>query len=182
MRVKGTDILKFLLLTVGLTGLILVAVTAPGLFSAIGPFHKKRFKQFQVKRSFEYAKKNKLITIKETASGHVVMLTDEGKKKLQAFRLGEIRLKKSKQWDGKWRIVVFDVPEKYKLNRFTFSKKLKELGLVQMQKSVWVWPYELGDEVDLMKEVYEIRPFVRIITAVNIDRQSDLLKFFKLRT
>ena len=155
MKVAKSDILKLLLMGIGVAGILLIAVTAPGLFTALGPFNKGRhFRQPQLKRSFDHARVSGLITVKPTSNGHLVMLTHKGQEKLNRFRLGELKLNRPKKWDGKWRIVVFDIPEKFKLNRLTFSQKLKELGFIQMQKSVWVWPYEIQEEVDLMKEAY----------------------------
>ncbi|MBI2356195.1 MAG: hypothetical protein HYV13_03270 [Candidatus Doudnabacteria bacterium] len=181
MRIKGSEILKYVLLGIGLTGLVLVAITAPNLFSALGQFTgRKGYRKQQIRRAFDYARKSQMIEIKKTPSGYAVMLTEKGKERMAKFRLGELELAKPKKWDGKWRVVIFDIPERYKLSRLVFAKKLKELGLAQMQKSVWVWPYDLQDEIDLMKEAYEIRPFVRLILAQNIDRQTDLLKFFNL--
>lgn len=181
MRIKGSEILKSILLGVGITGLVFVAITAPNLFSAFGQLSgRKAYKKAQIRRAFDHARKSQMIEVKKTPSGYTVMLTKKGKERMDKFRLGELRLTKPKKWDGKWRIVVFDIPEKYKPNRLVFARKLKELGMAQMQKSVWVWPYDLQDEVALMKEAYEIRPFVRLITAQNIDRETDLYKFFNL--
>ncbi|MBI2607908.1 MAG: hypothetical protein HYW51_03730 [Candidatus Doudnabacteria bacterium] len=182
MRIKGTEVLKYLLIGIGLAGVIIVAATAPNLFSALGLLKSRGYKQPQAKRAFDYAKRSGLITVKKTPNGNLVMLTEKGKIRLEKFRLGELQLTRPKKWDGKWRIVIFDVPEKFKFRRLVFAQKLKLLGLYQLQKSVWVWPYEILEEVDLMKEAYEIRPFVRLITAESIDRQTDLMKFFDLPT
>lgn len=181
MRIKGSEILKYVLLGIGVTGLIFVAITAPNLFSAFGQFKgSRKYSKDQYRRSFDHAKKSGIIEVKKTKSGYMVLLTEKGKDRMAQFRLGELRLAKPKKWDGRWRLVMFDIPEKYKQNRLVFAKKLKELGLFQFQKSIWAWPYELQDDLDLMKEAYEIRPFVRLVTAQTIDRPSALLKFFKL--
>ena len=100
------------------------------------------------------------------------------RKKLLKFKLDEMIIKKPKRWDGKWRVVIFDIPEKFRLGRDYLRNKLKELGFYQMQKSAWVHPYPCGDEVDFIKELYEVRPFVRVITADSIDIKHDLVKYF----
>lgn len=181
MRIKGLDILKSLLMTIGAAGLTMVAVTAPGLFGILDPGERKRYQPQQIKRAFEYARRSHILKLQQIPSGYRVMLTPQGQQRLREFRLGELRLPRPKSWDGKWRIVVFDVPEKYKRRRVIFSRKLRELGMCRIQKSVYVWPHPLQDEVDVMKEAYEIRPFVRMATAIHIDRQRDLLKFFQVR-
>lgn len=41
------------------------------------------------------------------------------------------------KWDGKWRVVIFDIPEKHKRARDLLRSKLKTWGFVSWQKSVW---------------------------------------------
>ena len=45
---------------------------------------------------------------------------------------------KNHNWDGKWRIVVFDIPEKNRTIRELFRNRLKEWNFVRWQRSVWV--------------------------------------------
>ena len=81
----------------------------------------------------------------------------EGKPYLQLTQKGKENIKKrfplltlnQNKWDGKWRIVIFDIEEKNKKVRETFRHKLKELGFGQLQKSVWISPHDfLGDFKD----------------------------------
>ena len=41
-------------------------------------------------------------------------------------------------WDGKWRIVIFDIPEQKRLIRDLFRRNLKKWGFKHLQKSVWI--------------------------------------------
>lgn len=43
-----------------------------------------------------------------------------------------------KDWDGKWRIVVFDIPEQRRIIRNLFRRNLKKWGFRHLQKSVWI--------------------------------------------
>ena len=43
-----------------------------------------------------------------------MVLTDKGKNKAITFKIDSMEIKKPKQWDNKWRIVLFDIPEKHK--------------------------------------------------------------------
>lgn len=42
------------------------------------------------------------------------------------------------KWDGRWRLVIFDIPEKNKTVRNLLRRKLKGWGFRQWQKSVWL--------------------------------------------
>lgn len=63
------------------------------------------------------------ITIKLTDTGRTaLLLTDDT----------------VENWDGKWRIVVFDIPEQKRIIRNLFRRNLKKWGFKGLQKSVWI--------------------------------------------
>ncbi|MCI0537251.1 MAG: hypothetical protein L0Z50_18710 [Verrucomicrobiales bacterium] len=53
----------------------------------------------------------------------------------------------NRSWDGRWRIVVFDLPEKHNTSRVRLRRHLKGRGFGYLQKSLWITPDPLGDEV-----------------------------------
>jgi DNA-binding transcriptional regulator PaaX len=46
-------------------------------------------------------------------------------------------------WDGCWRAITFDVPEKRRRDRELLWKALRARKLGFLQRSIWVWPHEL---------------------------------------
>ena len=70
-----------------------------------------------------------LITDKEL----IFRLTDSGRDRAlwKKMGLGE------EKWDGKWRLVIWDIPEKRRAARDLLRYKLKQLGFKQWQQSVW---------------------------------------------
>jgi CRISPR-associated endonuclease Cas2 len=127
----------------------------------------KEWKEIERKRLLSIVREfynDRLIDYKENKDGEVeIILTKEGKKKAIRYQLDEIKIKKPSKWDNKWRMVIFDVPEKRKKAREALRNKLKDLGFRELQKSVFVHPYECENEVDFITEVFEIRPYVRFI-------------------
>jgi len=87
---------------------------------------------------------------------------------------------KRENWDGKWRIVVFDIPEKIKRGRDALREKLKELGFYELQKSVFVFPYKCQNEIEFVIEFFNLRKYVRFGTLDSIDNNLHLKKIFKL--
>ena len=86
-----------------------------------------------------------------------------------------------KPWDGLWRIVIFDIAQLKNLQRNAFRGKLKELGFVSLQKSVWVHPYSCHDEIVLLREFFGLsQKEVRLITADDIENDDFLRKIFNL--
>ncbi len=47
-------------------------------------------------------------------------------------------------WDGRWRLVLFDVPEPQRALRLKLRKTLRKLGFGYLQKSVWISPDPVG--------------------------------------
>jgi len=76
-------------------------------------------------------------------------LTSQGKTK--AFRDFPI-LNLTKKWSKHWVMVVFDIEEKSKSIRERFRNKLKALGFGMLQKSIWISPLAIGED---MKQVIE---------------------------
>ena len=58
--------------------------------------------------------------------------------------------------------------------------KLKELGFLELQKSVLILPYECEDEINFIVEVFLIRPFVRFIRAKSFTNEEQLKIKFNL--
>lgn len=72
-------------------------------------------------------------------------LTDSGKDKALWKRM----MFEDEPWDGKWRVVIWDIPEKRRMARDLLRYKLKQLGFSQLQKSIW------GDKEELHKSFRE---------------------------
>ncbi len=123
---------------------------------------------------------SKLVKKKENPDGSVTMvLTDKGKFRALTFHFQNMKIDR-KNWDGKWRLVVFDIPEKFRLGRDSLRDKIKELGFYEFQKSVFVFPYNCKDEIDFIIEFFNIRKFVRFGILDTIDNEAHLKTIFKL--
>lgn len=124
---------------------------------------------------------DRLVSYKENKEGLAeIILTKDGEKKALRFKLDDMKIKKPKKWDNQWRIVIFDIPNKFKKAREAIRKKLKELGFIKLQESVFVFPYECEDEINFVVEVFQIRPFIRFIRANSITNEEQLMISFRL--
>ncbi|MBI2052271.1 MAG: hypothetical protein HYT38_01155 [Candidatus Sungbacteria bacterium] len=104
-----------------------------------------------------------------------IVLTEQGKKKILEYRFDSMVIKKAKKWDGRWHIVVFDIPENKKSARNGLGEKMRNLGLVPFQKSVWIYPYNCQNEVDFIAEVFGVGKYVHYIVTRSITN-DDLLR------
>ncbi|MDP4000846.1 MAG: hypothetical protein Q8P83_01250 [bacterium] len=183
MKIKRGEISKAVLSALAVAGIVTVAVLAPNLFSVLGNFHKpiRKFNKNQIRKSVYQVKKSKLISMKELATGETeIKLTKKGKEKILIYKLETIKLDRTKKWDKKWRIVIFDIPEEFKHARRAFMYKLKEIGFVSLQKSVFITPYPCEDEIEFLKDVYLIKSYVSVIIAEKVDKEDKYRKLFKI--
>src|SRR3989339_49786 len=86
-----------------------------------------------------------------------------------------------KDWDGKWRFIVFDVPEKFRTGRDALRWKIKKLGFYELQKSVFIFPYKCEDEINFIIEFFGIRKYVRYGIIDFIDNKAHLKQIFGLK-
>jgi len=108
-------------------------------------------------------------------------LSENGKQRALKFNIDKMEIEKPTTWDKKWRIVMFDIPEKLKKLRDSLRLHFKEIGMIELQKSVFVFPYPCSKEIEFILELYDARKYVRFILAERIDNQLHLAKKFDLR-
>lgn len=160
-------------------GLSLMIPTAP---MVLAPFiiDRKKYDQSTFNQSIDRLETQKLVEIVEEGDQTLVRITDKGRIRALRYKLSEIQVKKPKVWDKKWRIVIFDIPEKYKRMREIFRDHLKMMGFYMLQKSVWVHPYPCESEIEFLRQIYNVGINVTYILAQRIENEDDLKKHFNL--
>ena len=173
------EILKYLLIS----GVILIAATSPyfvpNLIRSIKKFKTKDGRK--VNSAFQYLRKSGLIKVERDGFDARISLTEKGKKRAGRYQIDDLKIETPKKWDGKWRVIIFDIPDFSKTVRDIFRTKLKEFNFYSLQKSVWVHPY------DCRKEVESLRDFlgadsnqIQFILAEKIEHEEKLKKVFKI--
>jgi phenylacetic acid degradation operon negative regulatory protein len=147
------------------------------------PPHKwrllERYPDYNTYRTTVYRLiKTGLIEIVKDGVEKTYKLTKEGE--MQVF-LTKTKLPYQGPWDGKWRFIIFDIPEESKDERDKLRKLLLENGFKMMQASVYVSPYALNREaVQYLKDT-GLNQFIRIIRADDVDDDFDLKRKFKIK-
>lgn len=178
----GPNQQKTILLLIGGVGLS-VARTSAQYFRVISEVSKewKKINKKQLEKAIASLYRSKLIREHENQDGSLTMiLTDKGRQSAITFNIDNMKIKKPKKWDKKWRMVLFDIPEKHKKARDALRETLRKLGFYEYQKSVLIHPYECRKEIDFVVEYFDIRPYVRIITANELDNEIHIRKIFGL--
>lgn len=89
--------------------------------------------------------RQKLVARSAMGGEPVVRITPEGITHL-VWRYGHVGLL-GKPWDGKWRIAVYDVPEKDRYKREKCRKILERFGFASLHPSVYLSPHAVEDRV-----------------------------------
>ncbi|OGF62151.1 hypothetical protein A3C77_02580 [Candidatus Giovannonibacteria bacterium RIFCSPHIGHO2_02_FULL_45_13] len=173
---------KILVLLFG--GLALGLTSSPDRYFRIIRTIRKDFEKinrYALHRTIRNLYRSKLVNVKENADNTVTLvLTDKGKAKTLNYNIENIKVPEMKRWDKQWRVVMFDIPERYKKSRDALSKTFKKAGFYKFQKSVFVHPFECKDEVDFVVEFFNLQPYVRYMLASHIDNELDIKQHFNL--
>lgn len=54
-------------------------------------------------------------------------------------------------WDGKWRVVMFDIRERRRKVRSQLRSLLSNAGFLRLQDSVWIYPYPCDEFIGLVR-------------------------------
>ena len=173
---------RALLGIIGLGGILFIGAVTPNLFSAFGKLHRQhRYSEKQIRASYFYLRKRGLIKlIKKSEKTYEVSITKHGKIMMIEFAIESLKLKNQKKWDNKWRVVIFDIPERAGDARRALRRKLKELGMFQLQRSVFIFPYPLKEEIQFIGAFFDVEKYIEILTVENMLDDKDLRRYFRL--
>ncbi|EKD56663.1 MAG: hypothetical protein ACD_58C00123G0009 [uncultured bacterium] len=143
-------------------------------------FKEKSFDNKRFKRNIDYLKKRDIIKVSDTKNGLQLRLTENGIVAAKYYQLDNLKIKTPDKWDGKWRVVIFDIPEDRKLGRNALRRKMKQLEFYQLQKSVFCYPYSCENEIILLRETYQIQPYVKMLLVEKLENEELIKKTFSL--
>jgi len=178
IKIQYTPII---LSTIGAVGILAVGLVAPNAVQMFGPILKKKKNYdpaYYIRKKIKNLEEKGLVKIFTENGRAVVRLTNKGEKQLDWHRTKEREIKE--KWDGHYRLVAFDVPEHRRGIRNKLRKELLDFGFVQLQRSIWLYPYDCQEFVDLLKADLHIGKDVLIIKANNIENDWWIRRAFQL--
>lgn len=172
-----------ILLIVAAGPIILSSLFLPNAPKMLKPLIKlhKNWNRIRRKRIYEAVKrlnKKRFIELNQKGNELYLEITKNGKKLIKNFNYANIKLHGCKKWDKKWRMVIFDIPEKKQKERRVFSLKLKDLGFYPLQESVYIYPYDCQNEIDFICNFLNIDRHVNYCTLEALDKREGELRIF----
>ena len=172
-------------------GIAIALSTAPTLFVALASIGyvfnaDDRAQRRRLQRSFDYLKRHKYVSLRTSAQGRAGhMLTDEGRRRIKRLLVRRALVapfERQKKWDGKWRLILFDISTEERAKRNAFRSMIRRIGAIMLQKSVWVYPYDCSEHISLLRQFFNLpEDSLRLVESGSIGNDEILRKHFKLR-
>lgn len=166
---------EMLLAVIAISGVLTVAAVIPGAFAAFKIFQKihlrKKFnyqeKTLKITKTFYYLKRKGYIKTYFEQNGLKIIITEKGKNRINKLKYESLSIPKPHHWDRKFWQVAADIPTKHRNAADAFRWKIKNLGLLSLQRTLWFYPFDPRKEIELISNYHNISPFV---TVMRIDR------------
>lgn len=179
---------KQVLALLGKGTLLLAAFLAPKSATIFLPLVKessdwdtwKQFNPSYLKRTLKRLERQKEVETSVENGRQIIRLTKNGKRKILKYSLDSIFIDKPKKWDGKWRLVLYDIPSgDRKISEFV-RETLKRLGFYQIQESVYILPYACFNQIEFLRQYCGLGNKVQYMLVEDIENDSAYKTYFGL--
>ncbi|PIQ92264.1 MAG: hypothetical protein COV69_03095 [Parcubacteria group bacterium CG11_big_fil_rev_8_21_14_0_20_39_14] len=132
---------------------------------------RRNYEKKQTRRSFAkmiaHLKRYGYLKEKSLESQKAFLITPKGHQKILKIKLKTID--KKRRPDRKWQMAIYDIPESKKDIRDEFRNKLKILGHRELQKSIWICPYDVLEETEKIIKDYFLESYVKLFLIEEVD-------------
>lgn len=175
-RTKRNHLRKMILESVEVAGLLSVGLLAPNVLGAMAKVGllPSFYQKYVVGNATKRLVSSGLLEWRNSK----LRLTQKGEKELRALTLAEYGQEIDRKWDKKWRVLIFDIPERRSGLRQKIRITLQSIGFVRLQDSVWVYPYDCEDLITLLKADFHVGDDMLYMIVDVIERDSRLRKHF----
>ena len=176
---------NILLRSLAVAGIISVALVAPKVTRLLKKLDRPAKNRSQLYRRINQGisrlEQTGLVTVSGEYAQRRVAITEKGRKVLENIEFGEYEIPEPAFWDGKWRVLIFDVIERRRRVRNQLRRLLQGKGFFRLQDSVWIYPYPCDEFVSLVRAhlksgVGEMRSFV----AEALESDKSLREHFRI--
>lgn len=180
-RVRKQNIRYAILAGLKVAGIVGLALVAPNTLRLLkyAPGMRAQYTS-RISESLKRLEARGLLKIVNEHGIRNVTLTKSGEALLARLSIGNKKIKPPRKWDRRWRVVIFDIPEKRKAARDRLRLLLSSIGFEKLQNSVWVYPFECEDLLTLLKTDAVLGREVIYIVAEDIEGDKRLRVKFQL--
>ncbi len=128
--------------------------------------YRKEIGRRKFSKLIHYLKAKNYIKVEGLKNKKAVMITKNGLSK--AFRVSFKIEDKKKRKDGKWVMIIFDIPEKHRKARNMLKSILHNLEYKLLQQSVWATPYDVLEKTEKLIQLHSLDKYVKIFLIEKI--------------
>lgn len=140
----------------------------------------KRYNVSYLQRTLRRLAAQKHVEVAEINGVLIVRLTKLGRRKILKYSQDTLRVDKPDHWDGKWRLVMYDIPSSRRDLSELLRQALRTLGFYKMQESVYVYPYPCFDQIEFLREYYALGDIVQYMLVDRIENDEAYITYFGL--
>lgn len=160
----------------------LIALEKKSYSASIEDFYQYRDERendrYNIRHKIHYLKQQGLINTFVENKERFIELTPKGIKRLKKNKVDNLKIEKPKKWDGRFRMVIFDIPEKDRPMRDGVRHALDSVGFKQIQKSVFVFPFECKEEIEVICSYFSVKKYLKYLVADIIEGEEDIIRYF----
>ncbi|HEY4509267.1 MAG TPA: hypothetical protein VJC13_03280 [Candidatus Paceibacterota bacterium] len=177
-RKSRKDIQKAILTSVKMAGLLSIALVAPNAVQCLKSFGllSGRRQEEIMNRSRENLIRDGLLKYEKG----FLELTNKGQTRLDFLEMNDWKMNRPRKWDGRWRMLIFDIPERRKGLRDKIRNTLLSMGFLKLQNSAWIYPYDCEDLINLLKADFKVGKDLLYLIVDSIENDKSFRKSFAL--
>ena len=176
---KTVTVVKQIAKVVGLTGVLGLVIIAPNAAIAFDKLAKS-YNRKSKKNYNDYLKRSGYFTVEQQEDKFIIRLSEKGNQLFVDSQFADYQFP-NKKWDGKWYLIMFDIPETHRNVRINIVRKLNEVGMKQIQNSVYAHYMSTYELAKLIRLKYPgISSLVVAAEVSKMDGQDQLKKAFNL--
>ncbi len=129
------------------------------------------YEKKSVQKALKRSETAGLIKRRLDSHGEVYLAVSDSGKILLANKKDQPQLalvKKQKPWDSRYRLILFDIPEKDRLIRRLLRSQLRLIGAVAWQKSVWVTKENITRELNAFIQENKLDHYLAVVEVREI--------------
>lgn len=155
------------------------AISVPEIVERVSTQKPEKSSKIAISRSLKGLLETGLVEQSFSGQNEYARLTKEGKKKLNSLKLDSDNALVSPTWDGRWRIIILDLPETRKDERESLRYLLKKAGFICLKNSVWISPFPYEHLFVNIKKDFGLTTELMVFVTDNIDTETKKA-FFEL--
>jgi len=140
----------------------------------------QKFDKTCLRRSLKSLEKQGLVEIRKDEEEATVRITKLGEQKVLKYALESFEIVKPLVWDGKWRLIIYDISAKKEYFQQLFRKTIKKLGLYQLQHSVYLTPFACQKQIGFLREYFGIKDEVVYLVVEKLENDKKYKRYFDL--